>query len=213
MSDVQVQTSLGSTGHDPIFGDLRLRDEMERNEVKAMRLELRLKGIERFGGVDVRERVVAALPDDVRTVVRNPPFASTWMSNRILMGLDRCLVEVGLNGDVGRLREMARALSQEEISTVYRFLIRFASPGFVARRLANLFSSFYRHGHIDMETVDERSWRFTLVDTVLPLYSCAHNVPGWIEAALLLSGVAAPRVDHEQCRHRGDPRCVWLLRA
>ena len=77
---------------DPIFGDLKFLREMERNEVKAQRLDLRLKGIERYGGPEVRERVVAALPEEIRNTVLAPPFPSSWPSPSPCDLLYKCLL-------------------------------------------------------------------------------------------------------------------------
>lgn len=201
------------SGFDPVLGDLGLYELMAANEVKAMRIELRLAGAERYGGPGTRQQVIAALPDDVRPTVQSPPFASSWISNRVLMELDRTIVALALGGDVTRLRLQAREMSREEISTVYKFVIRMASTDFLARRLCSTFSSFYRRGAVEVSARDGHSWQFELRDAVLPLYSCSHNIPGWIEAALELNGVRDGRIDHVACRHRGDAACRWIMRV
>jgi len=162
------------------------------------------------GGEELAERVLAALPDDVRgRLVHTEPTGE--VPYPLLQSLWRS-ADAALAGDP-TWAERAGALSIESLGVqLYRGILLKRSPGEFLTQSVSLFQLYYRPG--DMTVVLEEPGHAVLrlvgFDAETPLF-CRRQTGG-LRCAITLAGGAEPSTRHVRCALEGDAFCEWELR-
>jgi len=198
---------------DPVYGDLQYLPEMQKNLLKGNVV----RGFIRYAidtyGREATERMAQTLPDDARNLVMEPPLPSLWVPFGPHMEMVRGMALQLMEGDIPKFRAIAEYIARTDIASVYKVLLKMLStPSFLINRIGSVHDMYARGVELRGSTPMPGRGHVALVSGVLPLFHCTYGVPGWLDAALNLYGVKTPRIEHETCRHRGDPQCTWSVR-
>jgi hypothetical protein len=144
-----------------------------------------LRQIRALASADDVARVVAALPDDTRALVAQPPLPIEWLPYRHTFALVRTTHDLVFGGDERRTTEIARRAIVEDMKLVHKIFIRFATPQWVLTRVARLWSSYWRdNGTLRVEPIAERRVRVLYEGT-------QHSTPlFWAMQGATIEGLA-----------------------
>lgn len=111
------------------------------------------------------------------------------------------------------MRDLASHIAQQDLSSVYKLVMKLGSPEFLLRRTGQLWSRYYDTGALTPEELGERQWKLTLTaplakDAAPDGFTCGPGVTAWVGSGLQLSGTKA-RVVETRCRFRGATRCEY----
>ncbi len=102
-------------------------------------------------------RFVAALPPDTQALVQRPPLAVEWVPFRHFMDVLRAGETTLFGGDPERFAEVGRQAIGLSLKTLYRALIRLASPQFIIERSARMYETYVRNnGTVRAEPVGDK---------------------------------------------------------
>jgi len=90
-----------------------------------------------------------------------------------------------------------------------RAVMYVASPEFLLRRIASLWSQFNDQGEMRILGIDDRQARIELVGLPDPDELFCATITGWCEIIADAVGFDRPRSEHLSCCARGDQACVW----
>jgi len=113
------------------------------------------------------------------------------------------------------LRQIAHFVSERDLSTVFRMLLRIAPPEFVLSRLGALWSRYFDMGSMRPTKLGPRHWEAVLDAPVgedaAPGELTCMGISGWIERALERTGTRNARIVQTHCRFRGAAHCDYDL--
>lgn len=95
-------------------------------------------------------------------------------------------------------------------SMAKRAVMYVASPEFLLRRIASLWSQFNDQGEMRILDINEREAHIELAGLPHPDAFCA-SITGWCEVIGEAVGFDRPRSEHVSCCARGDAQCVWRV--
>jgi len=101
--------------------------------------------------------------------------------------------------------------ADDQIHTIYRFLLRLTSPTWMINRGMSMWSRFHNTGVWKVEG-SERSMRGTLRDFAVVHAPYCRVLVGWIWRASQITGAPGARVWHPECRAAGKSECVFIGR-
>jgi hypothetical protein len=102
-------------------------------------------------------RVVAALPPETAALIEHSPLPVSWVPQPHVAALVRAAYEVAFRRDERRLQSLAARAIVSDLSVVYRFFVRLASPEWVIERVASMWKAYYRdNGAVTVERQGER---------------------------------------------------------
>jgi len=197
---------------DPIFGDLSHDREMRDNQIKGNLLGRRAWYVRDRWGDAALAALAAAVPAEARKFLVEPPLTFAWYPFGVMMDIDRAIVEGPMGGEVTHMFEFGSAIAKHDLPMLYKVLFKVGSPTFIVKRLNIVAKQYIRDSPIAVAVVEDGDAVVTQTGRRFPLYFCSYGVSGWFQAALELSGAAAPAVEHVSCVHRGDEACRWRLR-
>jgi hypothetical protein len=90
------------------------------------------------------ESFVAELPAPTRALVVQPPMATAWVPLDATVPLYIHAHDRLFKRDESRMMEVGRRVLQRDLKTIYRVVIRIASPGYVAARAARIYDTCAR---------------------------------------------------------------------
>ena len=153
-------------------------------EVKGSALSSWVRELRRSTSAHDWERIVAALPADTAHLVRAPPLPVEWISYEHSFVLVRTAHDL-VYRDERAMAEISRRIVHNDLHTIYRVFIRFASPEFVIERAARLWQTYWRNnGTVEVERLGGRVARVVYHDV-------AHATPlFWVVQGGTLRGVA-----------------------
>ncbi len=136
-------------------------------------------------------RVVAATPAETRALLERTISPVEWIPIADWMPFYEALLNVAFAGDEQKLEAYARKLCANNFNTVYRFMLKLATPEYLANRVATVFHTFCDQGDVVVTARDlastPRRIELELRDFApFPLY--AVILRGYIVELLALSG-------------------------
>lgn len=96
-------------------------------------------------------------------------------------------------------------------SMAKRAVMYVASPDFLLRRIASLWSQFNDQGEMRILDIDERQAHIELAGLPDPDELFCATITGWCEVIGDAVGFERPRSEHTRCRARGDEACIWRV--
>lgn len=160
---------------------------------------LRLRG--------VWDEVAAALPAATRAVVSESVLASSWYDFSVFVDLVRTADRVAGAGDLALAKEMGRFAATANLSTVFRVLVRFATPESVLAKGASLWRHHHDTGVARASPAGPNAALFEIRDFAAPDRALCASLEGWIERCLEMTGGKDARVREEECATRGGTVC------
>lgn len=91
------------------------------------------------------ERFVARLPAPTRALVEDPLLAIAWAPLEDAIAVfDHAYAELFAHDDA-RMFELGRLQLRADMTTIYRFLLRIATPAFVGSRVVQIYGTYARN--------------------------------------------------------------------
>jgi hypothetical protein len=202
-------SSTPGTRFDPIVGDPRLLPRILAAEVKAIGIHGRVRVIEREHGRRRLEELAATLSATAKENLLRPPLPSVWVPFGVMLEIETAMIRDLFGNDPARYAAVAATIAREDVSTMYRFLLRLGSPTTVFKRFGAAFSTRLRPGTVHVDDHSSRSAECVLRDGVVPLYFCEHGLSAWASTILSMTGTRNVKIAQRSCQHRGDPECRW----
>ena len=180
--------------------------------VKGTVLTSRMAFVRDRAGDDALERVLARLPRDDQELLSGIVLAVGWYPFETNARLDASIaLELGRGDAI--YRELGAQSAIDAFRTTQKNLARSREAHGLLKQTAQIHRLFKSTGAMTYEQV--AATRATLRTVDCDSFSradCLTNL-GWLEKALELVGVRAPRVIELSCRARGDRvceyRCEW----
>lgn len=177
--------------------------------VKGNLVAARPRWLREKWGEDAVRSVSAKLTGDAKKLFDSEVLPFGWYDFGTLAAVDQVIIDGPLKGDLSQMKKFGSDVARYDLSSIYKMLLKLGTPSFVAKRVGNVYSTYVRGGSMASEDVESKRARVVLAEGALPLYFCAHGIPGWFTAALELSGAKEVDVRETECVHRGARRCVW----
>lgn len=159
-------------------------------------------------------RVAAAAPAETRALLDRTISPVEWIPIEHWMPFYDALFTVAFAGDEQKLRAYARKLCATNFNTVYRFMLKLATPEYLVNRVATLFRTFVDVGEVVVTsrdlTASPRRIEVELRDFApYPLY--ALILAGYIEELLCLSGARGLSVVELDRKLDTTLTCKWKV--
>ena len=137
-----------------------------------------------------KQEWLSALPENSRKIMNGLIFTNNWYP--IVESLTipmKTISSVFYNGDdIKTARTMGKFSADIALHGVYKFFIQFGSPKFIIERGGRIFQTYFEPSEIVVLNAQKNS--LTMQITKFPESDIIidHNVAGWIERALEISG-------------------------
>lgn len=196
---------------DLVFGPLGRRDEIAKSELKAVSLEARRRTVRELFGEDGVRAVTEAIEDETARKLWSEEKTLTmeWIPIGPFLQIDRAILSALFHDDLDRHMELVAKQAENEVNTIYRFLLRLGGPAFVLKRIGVALETKIRPGTMTLLEKDDRGGLSELTGVVLPPYVCERSAIAWAEMALRLAGAKGVRTEKTACVHRGDESCRY----
>lgn len=167
-------------------------------------------------GESALKKVLRDLPEPDRVILSGLVIHGGWYPvgtwNRAL----RTYLPTYYRDPDDGMRSLAEYIAQEDLSTVYRMVLKLGSPEFLLKRTSSLWNRYYDVGNFTAEEVRPRQWRLYLtapgeIDTAPDHFTCGPGACAWMIQGLRLTGVLAS-VEHVRCRLSAAERCEYSVR-
>jgi len=183
--------------------------------VKGVTILGLIKLIKKRASDEDMQRVIDRLQPEDRQVFDERILVSTWYPYRTFHNLLASIDEILGAGDGSLAHEIGRISAEMDLTTVYRSILSFLSPGFVTRRALAAWKNYYSPGRFEVveeeKSGDRRLLRCRLEDfRTLSRVHCL-NIAGWCEKFIELLGGHEISVQEVTCVHRGAGCCEFLL--
>lgn len=132
---------------------------------------------------------IATLPARAREVVQGTVLTSSWYEGRdIVVGLRSAICDFFYGGDPIGARELGRFSAEKGLSGVYRIFVRFGSPSWIAGRATQVFSQYFKPGHIEAISMKKKSALLRLAGFPEESGLVEQTIAGFMESAVVISG-------------------------
>jgi hypothetical protein len=182
----------------------------------ALLVHLRAHVIDR-GGDAAWTSLVQRLPAFDRATLDSLLVSGSWYPVGIW---NRALREhlVAHAADPGaEVAAIAHRIADADLHTVFKMLLKLASPEAVVRRVGWLWERYFDRGAMTPLEVAPSDWRVRLVDAPTGEddgageATCAYGGPGWMTQALRLVGAKRAAVKHMRCRFAFAKSCEYRV--
>lgn len=130
---------------------------MPQPEVKAQAFLSRIESLRALLPADELAALLAAIPQEIAELVRHPPLAMSWVPALHWAALIESTHRLAFHGDDARVLAWGRDAMTRDLNTVFRVLLRMATPVFMAKRASSMFDQSNRNnGRMRAEPVGDR---------------------------------------------------------
>jgi hypothetical protein len=193
---------------DPVLGSARC-DAWKGYSVKGNLVAARRRYVREKWGEDGADDVLRRLEGEPKRAFESEIMPFAWFGFDVLTAIDRAIIDGPMRGDVSLMKQFGNEVARNDLSTIYKMLLKLGSPSFIAKRSGVVYGTYVRGGSMTAIDVGSTYSRTVLAEGCLPLYFCTHGIPGWFGAALELSGGKHVKVSESACVHRGAKQCEW----
>jgi hypothetical protein len=167
--------------------------------------------IEANYGAAARDRVMARLPNEDRTLLGSSPLAIQWYPLAAFPRLLRAMeAELG-RGDLSLVTERGTWAAMQDMRTVHKVLLKLVTPQWVIEKGMKLWPNFHTSGRWESKRQGDQGARAVLHDLGVVDEAMCATLKGWMIGLLQLAGIKKPMVDHAECRARGAALCVYQI--
>ena len=158
-------------------------------------------------GEDGLGKVLARLSPEERERLEGSVLPSAWYPVSFLLDLMRATkAEFGASMPDLYAR-MGRSSADYSLTTVYSMVFKVSSPQWIISRASAVFSSYYDSGKMSVSENGKGSAVLEIADFAEPAPEFCERIRAWCGRVLEHCGAKAVRVEHTQCRCRGDATC------
>lgn len=146
------------------------------------------------------------LPEPSRQILGSTILSNNWYPFQEAFVIPtRKICDMFFQGSERGARELGRFSAERSLTGIYRAFAKVASVGFIVKRTANIFKTYYLPGN--MEVVSKTEHNITLqmqgVDESDILFE--QRICGWINGALLICNSKDHKVEISKSITKGDP--------
>jgi len=154
-------------------------------------------------------RVLESVSPECREIANGWVLISSWYDMQLIEEFIKATDRLLGKGDLDIARKMGRYSAEFGIKTVYKFLMKVGTPGFVLKRAPIIWSRYYSKGKLQIVLLKPGHAILRLTDMgTLSEVTCVR-VTGWMEMTMKMSGAKNPSVEHISCPSRGDSFEEW----
>jgi len=163
--------------------------------------------VERFGA-DHWARMMGMLTPEERAQIESATSTS-WVGVDVRIRSLHALREALATRDPNLLANMGRFEAEKDLSTTQRLFLRLANPGYAMEKAGQYWRRFHDWGGLEVERLSKHEARATVVDSVVadPLWCIQFQA--YMGRVFELVGAKEVKMEHTQCRARGDKNCVY----
>ncbi|MGA9751883.1 MAG: hypothetical protein WBS54_08850 [Acidobacteriota bacterium] len=160
-------------------------------------------------GEKARERLVAALDEESKTILSGSVLPSSWYPLRVQVELYRTIDQFFGSGNLALCREIGRYTAEHEISTIHRVTLKVAGLSLWLRSAGMMWRQYYSAGALRSEGMGERGGQLVLTE-FNPLHRAfCEDLSGWFERIAELNGKERVTVTHPDCILDGRAACLF----
>lgn len=181
-------------------------------KVKGSSFSVPLQYVAKTYGADRLKKALERLPEQMRSdITRGLP--SLWYPVEYVGELTSALrMELGPR-DPNFVFQLTTNSAKQTFGAVYKLFIRLGSPEFIVGRIAAVYRTMCDTG--ELQVIDKQPRQITMRLTGFPYRNpdyCGHQLRGWFQGPLELSGCKIVENVHTICACRGSPHCEWRVR-
>jgi hypothetical protein len=165
----------------------------------------------RFGPEGWGATLARMLPDDRE--VLGAIVSVGWYSLPLYARLLRALDEAYGTGDYAIIVQSARFAAERNLGTVFRTLLRFASPAYMLEKFGQYWPRVHDTGRWELvREAGGDAATATLYDLGYVDAALCRDLGGYFARTLELVGAKGVILDHARCRARGADACEFRAR-
>jgi hypothetical protein len=170
----------------------------------------------RYHGEDALKAIMAELSAEDAAVFGGLVIHGGWYPVGAWNRAVRALVEGYYEDPDDGMRKLSGYISNADLNSVYRMVLRFGSPEFLVKRTTSLWNRYFDTGRFTADEMGPKHWRLVLEaprgdDEGPDYYTCGPGVCSWLGQGLKLTGVHGS-VEHIRCRLSSAPYCEYTAR-
>lgn len=147
----------------------------------------------RAAGSDIEKRVLEALTPEERTTY-DSLVATAWVPVEVATALYVAAAPLLYPKDPRPLRQIGRDLARQNLSGVFRFVVRVISVQMLVEKTASLWRSFHDQGTATAVREADRTLRFEVTGYPDLPERMRETIVGWLGQAVELTGAQNVRV-------------------
>lgn len=156
-------------------------------------------------------KVVEALEEPHRSVLRRPLLSFSWYPFETNQALDIAICRLLAEGDKSIFRRLGRFSAEKNLSSVHSTFVRGETPHSLLETAAPILRTYYDEGERVYERTGPQSCILTTRgDGCFSRSDCETNL-GWFERAVEIQGGKNVRVREPRCRGAGADRCEYHI--
>jgi predicted hydrocarbon binding protein len=185
-------------------------EALEGGRLKGSIIRAHLDWASKNLGAGAQEKIAEKVSPETAQALGSSILATQWYPFRLLIEVDRAIIELAGGDPDGILLKMGRHSADLNLSTV-RKVFPHRDPHEFFRKEAVLHNQFLSFGNAEYTKVDANTCHLVLKG--YPCYSriFCQSALGYYERAGELQGGTTVRVIETQCICRGDPGCVFEI--
>ncbi len=120
-------------------------------------------------------------------------FSGQWYPFALFESLNKIIINKIGKGDDKIIFKAAQEGARMNLNGIYKIFMKIAKPAYVAKKAALLYNQFYNFGKMEVSSLKEREYIFTLnfVDNIPILFD---RIAGYMEGVLMETHVNNPKV-------------------
>lgn len=179
--------------------------------IKAQGLLNAGKWIEETRGPEALAEVLAECPLELRQRYETA-IAIEWHPMSELCDFIRIAARVLGLSDRAIAREVGAVGARSNTRGIMkRALFYLATPNFLLKRIAGMWSQFNDRGSMKLSHLDDEYAMIEVTGVPEPDAVFCGTLTGWVGVIAEAVGLVDPVGRHVECRARGDERCAWKV--
>jgi len=180
-------------------------------EIRGSVLRARKLFAEEHFGSGAWDKVLEALPEADRTVLRGILLPAGWFAYEIGERLDQAIVDVLGKGDLKIFEDIGRKSARENLSGIHKSFLRIGDPQAFLAQTRIIYKFYYNTGSREFVSTGPNSGVLTTVGAETFSVADCMTVIGWHKEALELCGAKNVSMKETKCRGRGDAACEYEI--
>jgi len=163
---------------------------------------------ENFGEEGLQKILGRLNPEECQRM-ETPMLPSAWYPLSLLLSIMHAAkAEFGASMP-DLYRQMGRSSADYSLSTAYSLVFKISSPQWIISRASAAFASYYDTGKMGAPENGKGFATVELSDFAEPAPEFCERIVGWCAQILDHCGAKSVKVEHIQCRCRGDRTCQF----
>jgi uncharacterized protein (TIGR02265 family) len=180
-------------------------------QIRGLVLKARKTFVEEHFGAEAWDRVLAALSEQDRGVLKSIVVYAGWYPFEIGEHLDRTIVDVLGAGDSKVFEDIGVQSARQNLTGVHKSFLTSGDPQAFLAQTRTIYKFYYNTGSREYEATGPNSGVITTRDSEIFSLADCLTVIGWHREALTMCGGKNVRIKETKCRAKGDSVCRYEL--